>query len=486
MTTKSGWFEVDKEGLAQVVRRKGLPFILYELVQNAWDTKATYVRIQIAPIPGRAAVSFSVYDDDPDGFKNLTHAYTLYAPSEKKSDATLRGRFNLGEKLVLAACNSATITSTSGTVTFEKVGKHFTRKESRQGSDIGSLFEAVIPMTRVEMAEVIEAANLLLPPIQTTLEGRDIPMREPLCQLEATLPTEMSDAEGFLRKTSRKTAVRVYEPLNGTAYIYEMGIPVVEVDLPWSVEVMQKIPLNMDRDNVTPAYRRALSVVVLNAMHQQLTEESASNPLVQEALTSPDICADAVCTILTQQYGSQRTVFDPSDLEANHSAVAKGFNVISGGSYNKAQWESIRRAGAVMPSGKLFPTPKPYSPDGEPARLLPQDQWSPGMKQVVAYSEALATKLLDTTIQVRMENEHQQPYLANYGHRTLTFNVPRLGERWFDLEGNLQEINDLLLHEFGHHFELSHLSEKYHEALTRLGASLTTLALQDPDFFQQR
>ena len=31
------WFEVDKQGLADLVSSKGKVFILHELLQNAWD-----------------------------------------------------------------------------------------------------------------------------------------------------------------------------------------------------------------------------------------------------------------------------------------------------------------------------------------------------------------------------------------------------------------------------------------------------------------
>jgi hypothetical protein len=31
------WFEVDRQGLARLLERKGKEFVLYELVQNAWD-----------------------------------------------------------------------------------------------------------------------------------------------------------------------------------------------------------------------------------------------------------------------------------------------------------------------------------------------------------------------------------------------------------------------------------------------------------------
>ena len=31
------WFEVDKQGLAKILERKGKEFALFELVQNCWD-----------------------------------------------------------------------------------------------------------------------------------------------------------------------------------------------------------------------------------------------------------------------------------------------------------------------------------------------------------------------------------------------------------------------------------------------------------------
>jgi hypothetical protein len=67
-------------------------------------------------------VHLTVEDDDPEGFTNITHAYTLFAASEKKSQADKRGRFNLGEKLVIAACDHAEISTTTGRIVFDDDG----------------------------------------------------------------------------------------------------------------------------------------------------------------------------------------------------------------------------------------------------------------------------------------------------------------------------------------------------------------------------
>src|SRR5215467_5436909 len=167
----NGWFEVDADGLAKLVRRKGMSFVLYELLQNAYDTEATKVTVELKPIKGKALARLVVEDNDPTGFAKLDHGFTLFAESLKKSDPSKRGRFNLGEKLVIAACERATLQSTTGTIYFERKGKELKRRESREKLKAGSRFEAEIRMTRDELQEVLVSARRLLPAIETWING---------------------------------------------------------------------------------------------------------------------------------------------------------------------------------------------------------------------------------------------------------------------------------------------------------------------------
>ena len=91
MAKTQQWFAVDKQGLADLVASKGKVFILHELLQNAWDCPAVReVTVVMSPVKGAPLVNLTVVDDDPDGFRDLAHAYTLFAPSEKKSDPIRR------------------------------------------------------------------------------------------------------------------------------------------------------------------------------------------------------------------------------------------------------------------------------------------------------------------------------------------------------------------------------------------------------------
>ena len=478
-THRRDWIDVDLDGLDKTLtRRTGLVWLLHELLANAYDTNATTAAVTLKPVPGKPLAELIVEDDDPDGFRDLADAYTLYAESAKKVDPSKRGRWNAGEKLVLARCVTAAVISTTGTVSFGPDG----RKHSVKRTEAGTIFAAVVRMTREELEDVLEKIHLVIPPIPTTINGVALRQREPVKSFELALPTEVADTEGYLRRTVRKTTVHVYD---GPGCIYELGIPVVETGDPWGVSVEQKVPLNSDRDNVTPAYLRELRVAVVNRMHDQLTPETAASPAVQDALTDERIEAAAVETILTQQYGDKRAVYDPSDPEANNRLVAEGYTLIHGGALSKDAWKNVRVSGAALPSGEIRPTPKPYGIEGDPAVFIPEAEWTAGMQNLAEYACEVAQRLTKRTIAVRFERKRlRDGWAANYGSRTLTFNYDRLGKAYFE-RGVDAEFNDLLIHELAHEYESNHLSEGYYNACTRLGAKLTDLALREPELFRQ-
>jgi hypothetical protein len=152
---KKNWFEVDKEGLARLVARQGKTFIVRELVQNAWDQQVTEVSINLEKA-GPGTVRLTVEDDDPNGFSDLSHAYTLFAPSSKMRDPTKRGIFDLGEKLVLALCYLAEVSTTTGTVQFSKRGRTKLRKTRSRGSS----FVGQMGLLKIKPLETTRFINL--------------------------------------------------------------------------------------------------------------------------------------------------------------------------------------------------------------------------------------------------------------------------------------------------------------------------------------
>ncbi len=61
--------------------------------------------------------------------------------------------------------------------------------------------------------------------------------------------------------------------------------------------------------------------------------------------------------------------------------------------------------------------------------------------------------------------------------------MQKLGHAWFE-QGINEQVDRLIIHEFGHHYSDDHLSSDYHEALCGLGARLKKLALEKPEAFR--
>lgn len=483
------WFSVDKEGLAKLLDKRGKKFAVAELLANAWDQNVTDVNVNLVPLAGaRAHYVLSVEDDDPEGFANLAHAYTLFAESTKKDKAETRGRFNLGEKLVLAVCEKAEIRSTQGSVLFDSKGRHAGRRKTEKGS----IFVGDIRMTKAEYEETCAFVRTLIPPrtIRTLFNGEQLQYRQPKKEFELALETELADAEGYLRKTTRKTTVRVFEPLaDEVPSLYEMGIPVVETYDKWHIDVQQKVPLNMDRDNVPPAYLRKLRAEVLNQLYAEVKGPEATESWVRQATSSPEAEPEAVDHVLTEMYGEKRVIYDPTDQEANKLAVSQGYNVIYGNSLSKGEWAHVKEHRLALPAGQVTPSPRVQisttlgnTPEN---KFVSPDKYTAGMTNIVTYSQELAHQLLMGRISVRIINDIGQHFFACYGGRELIFNVGKLGYRWFEQEVTNPAVNALIIHEFGHHFSSDHLSEKYHDALCDLGAMLARLAIDNPQFFRQ-
>jgi hypothetical protein len=457
-------FAVDKEGLAKLLERRGKAFAITELIQNAWDQNVSRVDVLLTRVKNTPFVRVVVEDDDPDGFHDLAHAYTLFAESVKKNDPELRGRFNLGEKLVIALCRKATIATTKGTVAFTDEGRVMGRRKRERGS----LFTGVLRMTDAELRETERVVRSLLAPrgFVTTFNGEALYSREPMTEFIATLPTERADAQGYLRVTKRQTMVEVYEPREDeTPTLYELGIPVVETGDRWHVNVMQKVPLNTDRDNVKPSYLRDLRAHVLNETAILLTKEDAAEKWVDDALADDLVEPEAVALALDLRYGEKRVIFDPSDTEANRIAASRGYTVIPGNSLSKAAWGNVRAAQAAKPAGQVTPSPRPFHPGAPPLKTIPEREWTDAMKVTVHYAQKFGKEVLGFAPMVTLANDSGWPFAAAYGSRRLTLNLARVH---YGVPGN-EDFDDLLIHEFAHEFG-SHLSSQYDKALSRLGA----------------
>jgi hypothetical protein len=421
----------------------------------------------------------AVEDDSPEGFRTLSDAWTLFAESYKRTKATQRGRFNLGEKLVLAVCEEASIVTTKGTVEFSPDHGRIEKPDSR---DRGSIFRGRLKMSQEEYAEVCDYVRSLLlsEGVVVTFNGDQLLPRQPIHTFEATLETVLADNKGILRPTTRKTVVSLYEPLPGeTPSLYELGMPVVDTSDKWHVSIGQKVPLNKDRNNVPPRYLKAVRTLVLNEMHDRLTEDDANADWVRQAGSDPNCSTDAIMKVLDLRFGQKRAAFDPNDPEANKNFVAQGGTLVYGPMLSGQEWKKAKEAGAIQPAGKICPSPKPYSKeaDGKNVTIIPPEKWTEGMRKIADYAVFLGRELMDVSVTVTFVNT-TNAFAACYAPGgDLHFNMFRLGHAFFG-QGITVEVDRLLIHEMAHEASGDHLSEDYHDALCLLGAKLKKLAVE--------
>lgn len=475
---KGSWFDVDKAGLAKQLADMPTWKLVAELLQNAWDEASSQVTLSLV-YQGRGISTVSVEDDNPTGFADLTHAWTLFAPSMKAGDESKRGRFNMGEKMLLAVAQQARIETTTGTVYFDHRGRTRTRTKRAAGSKV----VVELKLSERDLAVTLVHLKQLVPNVATTING--IRMSDPVeCgKFTGVLPTVSTDAEGNFVRRHRHTVIRAYRltPERPNAMIYELGIPVVESDFPWHLDVQQKVPLNRDRDNVHPSFLQALRVLAFNAMNLDLTDEQFSEDWAREAAGDERASHAAVQSSLNARFGTKRVAFDPSDLEANRLATAAGYTVVHGGSLSKGEWANARET--TQPAGKVTPSPKPFVEGGRQLKMFEGDTGP--MLPVMYLAATLSRRLFGRSCDVLLADDPGWGFRAVFGPTfQLYLNVAALGDTFWTKDG-LKDCLDLLIHEFAHHDGSNHLEERYWRNLSDIGARIACWALIEPAIFRR-
>lgn len=467
MKNKS-WFEVSKEGLRELQEGKPKHFIARELIQNCWDEQTKVCLFNAEWNKGKAKIE--VIDDNPAGFKNLSDAFTLFQKTPKRGDPSKRGRFNIGEKQVLSLCDEARIITTKGTVIFDKTGRKLSRTKLEKGSKVIISFK----VNKTDFNEMLSVVKKYLVPqnIDFYVNSEKIIYRKPYKVISATLLTE-NEVNGIFKRVQRKTDIHILK-LNGKSILYEMGLPVSEIDCQFDINVQQKVPLAIDRDTVPVPYLKALFAEVLNATYEDVESKDSSEVWIRQAVGDKRIRPDTVKEIVKKRFGDKVVVANPFDPSSIDEAISNRYNVVYGSEMSKEEWGNIKLAEAMPSSTELFGKSgvadwEYYSP-------------TPEMDKVAILAKKIAKICLGINLEVQFVKSPDTQEAADFGHNILTFNVSKLGKKFFDRIIS-QEIIDLILHELGH-YAGHHTEMSYHKLLTKMAGQLVIIALNEPDFFR--
>ena len=145
------WFEIDKQGLAELLERRGKGFVLLELLQNAWDQNVTTVEVRSQRDHARRGVLVSLKMMIPRASRTwLTPSLCLRRSTRRR--ACEARPVQLGQKLFWPCGADAYIITTKGTVVFNKNGRRTTKRAAR---DRGSVFHGFIRITPDEYEEAL-------------------------------------------------------------------------------------------------------------------------------------------------------------------------------------------------------------------------------------------------------------------------------------------------------------------------------------------
>ncbi len=482
MAKQIQYFEVDNEGMKRLYEGQPRTFILRELLQNAFDENIKECLVSMDWEDGIATIS--VHDDSPEGFKDLADAYTIYKHTAKRSDATKRGRFTLGEKQVISQCEFASIITTKGQVIFNKKDGRVVSK--RKKTTIGSIITLVIKLKKDDFNECIDFCKSVYVPqgINFGLQVKDqssviYQYIKPFKSFTATLPTMIDDGIAF-RPTQRKTVVHVHQKSSKLNWLYELGLPVCEIDCDYDIDVQQKVPVSEDRNSVSPAFLKRLYAEVLNQVHDQVSSEDASRVWIRTATTSDAIADDVAKEMFTKRFGEKALIANPNDPHSMDKAISAGYNVIYGREMDREEWDRFKKLDVAKSTSAVFGTS--YVDFTE----VLSSQVSDIQKKIAKFAIKIAQKTLGISISCMFIRSPKASTLADYGDRKIRFNLSKIPSKYWTLDADCElhpEMYKLLVHEIAHE-KGTHYESGYHDAMNHIHTVLSYHRRRNPEWFK--
>ena len=458
MTCKTtNTFEVDAKGFKVQMEEIGSARLIAELVSNSFDEDSVEnVKVDISK---HGEIIHVTVKDDGNGFRDIKEVYTLFADSYKRTDPTKRGRFNLGEKQFVIACEEASIKSGKYVINIKGDKKTIkTTTKSQEGVTVfGKMRESV-----QSMKEIMEFLNRIAVPSNYTLTINDKKL-EPtkiVKSFKAKLVTKCATQKyGRLYDSPRETDVYLYETDNESAWLYEKGIPVQKLDdhIKWHVDVQQKVPQRMERNIVSAKYLKSIYTAVAENCLDMIDDEDAGQTWVSDALENTT--AHTTEVLNEKRYGTNLiAIASTTDSDANEKAIQAGYKLFKGSELNSDIKANMKSNGQLVYAGQEFATSA-----FEFGKSVPPTE---AMKYWSEICKAVALETIDKHIRVEFITTERTQEVASYGMNTLYWNVKRCGGKNVFEDVENPWLLGVLIHELAHdkHGDnngFGHLSHEY-------------------------
>ncbi len=515
-----GWLNVSLEGFAQQNAARPIEHLVKELVQNSLDSiEGENGNINLLTRPTSNANSATdpignrktwiICKDNGNGIEDIENIRTIFWTSKQDSHLK-RGRMGRGFKELLCLSEEVKVESLNKIAHFkiDDENRHkleIIEKETstHKTNDLqrGTTVSMLLGLAREEVSERLKMyfKTLLVPETYTLkIEGTQISPRIPKYTITGTLTTE-SFENGRWVKPQKKTQIDIHDLLEGetTGLIFEMGIPIcpAEWDLPYHVNIQQRVPMNPNRDAVMSGYASKIHKCCLPTLIKELNSEQARATWVGEAAIS---CQDPLLQkeVLEKAFGSNLARAVPGfgkfdyNADAQESSGAKILDTkqLSGGFRELAKLhiptskEVAKRAQETTERAALENMVNLDAIEGKAKEIIDR-HGKKTIQKICEFHKFLADEILkrlfpkrNLSCQVRvamMANVAEATWSNSSSILTLALDLNRIWEKPFD-----QDNFSLIIHEVAHELAAHH-GHSFADALERCAGSCCLSLLEN-------
>ena len=288
---------------------------------------------------------------------------------------------------------------------------------------------------------------MIRPPegLRYILNGRQIERARETGSSNLVLPTIIQLAPGLpIRSRRRRTDIHILEPHREQGWLYEMGIPIQPMSIPYDIDVMQKVPMPPNRDTVPGTYVKEIYTEVLNVMHQKMPDNEFSENWARVEVENPRIQNHTVRNAISRRFGSKVLMWS-NDADAKMQAIDQGYQVIHPRSLSREEARNMRELGGMQRTRDLF---RRADASAQIIVETPNDRDKQDFARWVQELGRMAGKEVTITFVTNPNAKILACCTMNTQNPEMRFNLSRLDEQWFRGRGAGQL--EIIIHELGH------------------------------------
>lgn len=477
MSSSAQWFDISNDGWRRMNVGRPPYELIKELIQNVLDEDFKTASLNYNMIDDDFVVS--VEDDVENGIINSALITTVFLTGKEESHLK-RGRKGRGLKEFLSVCYKATVETVGKTINFCKDGK---RIEYTNNRSCGTKLTAYIKEEGWDKKAIREINKYVKNVIlyngnEFKVNGKCIEKRPPMTSSAVTLTTQVIEG-GVQRDVEMATTIDIYERNKANkGLLFEMGIPVVQVDIPFDVDVHQRIPMNDNRNDVDSRYIDRLKVAVIGQILPLLTKRD----LLGWALSGNDyiwhISHTMRCDITRKIVGDLNKTVLSSNKRYDDKAKQKGKEVFDTAGMNYRVKELmtpiVGTAEAVI---------KRIEQNTDPVSVILTEEERHFCKvHTEIAKKGLKKSIQFTVVEKKADTEGNWTEAFHSGHtisynRLAVGNVRGISKTFFSDPFSEQAI-DLLIHEAAHEKCSIHTDKRYVDTCTKYGAKIAVFFLK--------